>query len=82
MARSKRDPAQVRAEKAHRERTVQVQVRFTKGEMAEIDAVLDGETRPHWLKAQAMIAARVTRSCTEPARSRAPNIRDPGREPR
>lgn len=50
--------AQRRAEAAHRERTVQVQVRFTLDEIAEVDAAAGKVTRPKWLKAVAMAAAQ------------------------
>lgn len=50
--------AQRRAEAAHRERTVQVQVRFTLDEIAEVDAAAGKATRPKWLKAAALAAAR------------------------
>lgn len=54
-------PSQKKAERARDERTEQVQVRFSKSEIAEIDAARGEMSRPQWLKGKAIAAAKRAR---------------------
>lgn len=58
----KRDPAQKAAEKAYRQKfAASVLIRFDEEELAEIDRAKGDASRPEFVKAKALAAAKRTR---------------------